>query len=404
MKRQFKSYLTLLAVLSTLIISPTEQATTFIDPQDYKISPSKDNLGYWLITLTASKYTDLSRDERQQLITKMIDDAPDEFIYIEKSDDPNFNLPRIRMIENTQNWRRNQILFYFHEPRTLESGMELKLGLQSGVQRRMCRRRTLASEFTLASQYKTIQIPVQWVPKNDWKATFYELFQWITSITALMKLYLLFVRPALNPVHKLPIAWLASTILSFQIIYNVVYIPGNFRGVIDAAHSGIVTANNEIVGYDLRGSELYPEFYTRSTGLFMNKYSIYGYTPNPLLTSMTEVVAGVFFVLFPWFAMAFKNKRLSKISKEMKTGFVLGNSLPLITNSIACIINVVVIAAWDWFSVISFCSSVIIITLLFLEIWKMTIPDQRHSFYFNNEEGILSLDCHLLSKVPFIIR
>lgn len=395
----------ILISLTTLLHTAFQKAA-YLSPNDWEISSSYDNYGYWLITLTGSQYTKLSRDDRQILFTKLIEEAPDQFIYPEKKDNSTYLLPKLRIVENIQNYRRNQILFYFNIPESLDNGMELKLGLQNGVEGDTVTssRRNLITEFSADTQYKIWKLPSQWVTNANWRRLVFDAFRYVRSFTTLIKVYLVFVRPALNPVHKLPIAWFASTILSVQVIYNIIYICGNFRGVIDEAHAGVYLANNWIFGMDIRGSSLSPEFYTRSTGLFMNKYTIFGYTPNPLLTTMTEVMIGIFMILFPWFAMAMNNKRLSRLSKEMKTGFVLGSSLPLMTNSIACAFNVVYIASWDWFSLASFCASILIISLLFFEIWKLTMPDQRYSFYFNNEEGILSLDCHKNAKVPFTLK
>lgn len=400
-----KTKISLLLISIPLLLSTTLQKAAYISPDDYEITSSNDNFGYWLITLTASKFTKLSRDESQVLFTHLIDNAPDNFVYMEREDDSNANIPKWKMIENIQNYRRNQLIFYFNYPESLEKGMAFKFGLQNGVQGdQVTTRRELISEFSSEKDYKKLELKAQWVTESNWRKVIFQTFRFVRSFTTLLKIYLIFVRPALNKIHKLPIAWFASTILSIQIIYNIIYICGNFRGVIDEVHAGIYLANNWIFGYDLRGSALSPEFFTRSTGLYMNKYTIFGYTPNPILTSMTEVAAGIFFICFPFFAIALNNKRLSRLAKEMKTGFVLGNTLPLMTNSITCIINVVYIASWDWFSLLSFCASIFIITMLFFEIWKLTTPDERYSFYFNNEEGILSFDSHINSKIPFTIK
>lgn len=147
-------------------------------------------------------------------------------------------------------------------------------------------------------------------------------------------------------------------------------------------------------GTNIDYSSINPSFFTRSTGLWMGKYTINGYVPNPILYNLHELVILIFFMALTFFFKIADNRKTLGIVKRMKDGYVIGSLVPLITSSVNCIVNVAWVGYFQGFAIFSVIVSVLIIMYLVLEAYRFVDPCQGLSHYFNEEEAYLTFDCH----------
>jgi hypothetical protein len=195
--------------------------------------------------------------------------------------------------------------------------------------------------------------------------------------------------------YRRSVAYAVGTAVNIQAGFNLIpYINGHFGGAIDQLLSGVIESGQRFFGADLKAADLSPSFFTRSTGLWAGKYSINNYVPNPVLFNMWELMLLSILVALCIFFKFVSSKRMSTLTKRMKNGFIIGCFIPVITSSLNCLINVSWIGYFNGFSITCICVSLILMIYFALEIWRFIEPSHKWSFFFNNEEGYLSFDCH----------
>ena len=72
-------------------------------------------------------------------------------------------------------------------------------------------------EYTLLQDslnYHEVDYPGFYDPDIDWGDIFWTVFSWVRAFQALLQLYVIFIRPATSPEHRLSLIWFGSTIMS----------------------------------------------------------------------------------------------------------------------------------------------------------------------------------------------
>jgi hypothetical protein len=203
-----------------------------------------------------------------------------------------------------------------------------------------------ASTSTTSTDYNEVSFPPFWKVETNWAEVAYDIFKWIKRVMIIAQFYLIFVRPALNKVHRVPIAWLGSSIMVVQTLFWHAFVSGSFGGPIDALHTGMIAARKDFFGWRTGASYLSPNFVEASERLYQNKLFPINdpssefpvWYPNPAIDSQVEIILLAFGASFPFFTMAMKNRNLSRLAKSMKSGMVIAFAVPVLNNSIMCII------------------------------------------------------------------
>lgn len=268
------------------------------------------------------------------------------------------------------------------------------------------------SSSTASTEYNEVTLGPFWVVKTDWEEIAFDVFKWFKRVMILAQFYLIFVRPALNKVHRIPIAWLGSSIMVVQTLFWHAYVAGSFGGPIDALHRGMILARKEFFGMRTSASYLSPNFVEASERLYQNKlFPVVDPTstssvwyPNPVIDSQIELTLLAFGAAFPFFTMAMKNRNLSRLAKSMKSGMVIAFAVPVLNNSIMCIIQLFWSAKYRTFEIGSAIVSVFIIAIYVMEFIAFYTPHGHDAHYFNSEIGLIDFDCHYRAQVFGFMR
>ncbi len=297
-----------------------------------------------------------------------------------------------------------------------------------------------AETATLDSKaYHEIKIPGRWLIKKEDLDVFqisFTFFKWVRAFLAILQLYVIFIRPGTSNTHKTPIAWFAAVIFSLQILFYIPYICGNFGGVIDDIHRGMMYANRRVLGHNLSGASLSEKFMARQYSVYMNKWTpkyfpesmealrfiengpfegdIYdsmiikdglknmgytGFVANPILENITELYILAFALLLPLFSKAVQNNNLNRLAKGIKSGTLICTAIPLITSSVTCIINFILVGSFDAFSIISLLVSAYLICIYLVQFVDFVEIGHESNFYRNSEKGLIDFDCHPDSSI-----
>jgi hypothetical protein len=262
-------------------------------------------------------------------------------------------------------------------------------------------------ELLESDQYNAVTFRAQWKLKTDWEDVSFTVFKWVKRLVMILQLYIIFFRPILNSTHKLPVAWMASTVMSFQTLFFMPYILGNFGGIIDKVNYGLAKAGFDTFGCNLTATYLSPHFEFLTETLFFSKMhpKIVPFIPNPLLNNLVHVFMLGFGCMFPFFSMAMRNRNLARIAKGMKSSMILVFAVPLTTNSVCNIIQFfLVLKNVKAFEIASVFVSLLILVLYFFELKWMFRPAGYDAFYVNNEEGLADFDCHPRTRTSLLVR
>lgn len=196
--------------------------------------------------------------------------------------------------------------------------------------------------------------------------------------------------------YRRSVAFGLSSAMALQSGLQVVqYINGHFGGAVDQLLQGVTQTTQTFFGYSIDYATISSTFFTQSTGLWMGKYTINGYVPNPVLYNLYEVFFLIFFAALPIFLNASKNKRGALgVAKRMKDGYVIGCLVPLITSSVNCIVNIAWVGYFQGFAIFSAIVSVLLIIYLGFEVYRFVDPCEEENHYFNEDEAYLTFDCH----------
>jgi hypothetical protein len=67
--------------------------------------------------------------------------------------------------------------------------------------------------ITTSEDYHTVRLGPYWVVDTEWEDTGFDIFKWIKRVMLVTQFYVIFCRPALNKMHRVPIAWFGSSIM-----------------------------------------------------------------------------------------------------------------------------------------------------------------------------------------------
>lgn len=271
---------------------------------------------------------------------------------------------------------------------------------------------TSTETTTSSTEYRKVNIGPFWVVSTNWENISYNVFKWVKRIMILSQFYLIFVRPALNKIHRVPIAWLGSSIMVLQTLFWHAFIAGSFGGPIDALHEGMIKARKDFFGFYTSASYLSPNFVEASERLYQGKLfpvidsssSTAVWYPNPVIDSQIELALLAFGAAFPFFTMAMKNRNLSRLSKSMKSGMLIAFAVPVLNNSIMCIIQLFWAGEYRVFEIGSAVVSLFIIVIYIMEFVAFYTPHGSESYYFNSEIGLIDFDCHYRAQIFGFMR
>ena len=259
---------------------------------------------------------------------------------------------------------------------------------------------------TTSINFNTFSLNSYWRSEATWEDSFYEIFKWVKRVLIVTQFYVIFARPALNEVHKAPIAWFGSSIMMIQTFFWVPYISGSFGGVIDSILRGVARARQDFFGQSTSAYIINVDFLRSSENLYQNKLfpridridKEQLWFPNPFIDTKYEVILLCFGFLFPAFASAMKNQFLSRLAKNIKSGMVISFSLPVLNNSIMCIIQLFWAGEYGTFEIVTTIMSFILLCALVVEFYTLYYPAKYSTDYFNYETGLIDFDCH--HRVP----
>lgn len=264
---------------------------------------------------------------------------------------------------------------------------------------------TLATETT-SQNFNTFSLNSYWKSEATWEEAFYEIFKWVKRVLLVTQFYVIFARPALNEIHKAPIAWFGSSIMMIQAFFWIPYISGSFGGVIDSILRGVARARQDFFGQSTSAFIISRDFVRTSENLYQNKLfprvdrieAEQLWFPNPLIDTKYEVILLIFGILFPVFASAMKNQFLGRLAKNMKSGMVISFVFPVLNNAVMCIIQLFWAGEYGTFELVTSILSLALVVILVVELISLYYPAKYSTDYFNYETGLIDFDCH--HRVP----
>lgn len=127
------------------------------------------------------------------------------------------------------------------------------------------------SEQTTSVNFNEFSLNSYWKSEATWEEVFYEIFKWVKRVLIATQFYVIFARPAINNVHKVPIAWFGSSIMMIQTFFWIPYISGSFGGVIDSILRGVARARQDFFGQSTSSFFISRDFVRSSENLYQNK-------------------------------------------------------------------------------------------------------------------------------------
>ena len=263
------------------------------------------------------------------------------------------------------------------------------------------------------NKYNRILIRAQWVSDIEFQAIFFRFYKWGKILILLIQGFRILVRPALPTKYKLKMAWVASSLFSIQIFYQLVYMSGNLGGAADEVNRGIMRGYRWYLGSSLTSFTLSPSFVLRASALFTNKYIRDIYLPNIFLQEMPALLLVCFGIIFHWFAASLENRRLIRLARETKTGIVLSVFVQLVTVCFSGIGNILYLQYFTTFSLATIGVSIFMLCYLYTEANSFTFvvtpkgsKSKYVSAFFNQEVNIVSFDINseMKSKVLVPLR
>lgn len=402
----------LLKIVAALLLAQSALAIPYaeVNNSDWEINGSRDNFSVFRV-----HFKNRANFATQALWNSYISSFMAKHFFLANSDGQFVSSPTVtKVLSNTfLNQEKHTLLLEITHIKN-NNGQNLRLFIQDPTTVDPTPSATTSSLF-----FNEISIGGFWFTKAEWEKVFYEIFSWVKRVLIVTQFYLIFVRPALNNVHEVSVAWFGVSIMMIQTMFWIPYLSGSFGGVIDSILMGIAKARQDWFGnrtsayyistYFVRAAEeiyqnkLFPridkftaaEALVTTTGMKSREQI---WLPNPLMDSQYELILFTFGIIFPIFTGAMKNKSLNKMAKSLKNGVVISFALPLFNNSLMNIIHLFWAGHYSSFHIFSAIISLIIILVLALEFVKLYSPSTYSSTYFNYETGLIDFDCHY--RVP----
>jgi hypothetical protein len=109
---------------------------------------------------------------------------------------------------------------------------------------------------------------------------------------------------------------------------------------------GISFAKNDFFGFNPSAAYLSSSFAEASESIYQNKLfptieadqETATWYPNPIIDSKYELILLIWAFAFPFFAIAIKNRNITRLAKDIKSGMLICFAVPVLNNSLMCII------------------------------------------------------------------
>lgn len=126
--------------------------------------------------------------------------------------------------------------------------------------------------------------------------------------------------------------------------------------------------------------------------------------PNPVVDSKYELILLIWAAAFPFFAIAIKNRNISRLAKDIKSGMIICFAVPVLNNSMMCIIQLFWAGKYRRFEIVTAVISLFIIIIYVFELLAMYKPHDYEAVYFNSETGLIDFDCHFRVQINTVLR